>query len=356
MRRAWLVALLFVACSSEPDAEIEPEVDAGSPPAATGAARWEPVRRPADVTLLEHPAHVIADPRASGQVGPPFRARVRRVLARVGQHVEEGDPIVAVVMPEVLQAAATVRGTSERIEAHRARAEELERLRREGLVDVARVFEQRTIVAELEAERARALAVLRSASLDTRSASAAMRDGSVVLSAPVSGTVRSLDARIGELREPAGEPFATIVGAGEARIEVRSPEPLPPTTGAIFESAGGAEVALGAEPIARVIDPGDGTVVTWLAPTEPVDLPDGLRGRVRLSLAGDDLWQVPSSSVVPVDGGAQVVRRTNGDFERVSVQVVATSGASSIVRGPLREDDVVAAQPSALAPVEAESE
>ncbi|MCZ7677525.1 MAG: efflux RND transporter periplasmic adaptor subunit [Sandaracinaceae bacterium] len=346
MRRAWTLAIALVACADEPSApQLEPEAPAPPP---TAAARWEPVRRPGDAVLLEHPARAAVDPSASGEVGVPFRARVVRVRTRVGERVTVGDPIVEVVMPEVLEAAAAARGAALRAEAHRARANELARLREEGLIDAARVFEQRATVAELEAERARALAVLRSASLDPAEARTILSRGTVVLRAPAAGTVRTLDARLGELREPGAEPIATIVGAGDARIEVRSSEPLAPFASATFEAADGPSVPLRAEPIAVVTDPAEGTHVTWLAPAAAVRLEDGLRGRVRLRLDAPEVVEVPSSALVPTDTGAVVVRRDGDTYARVPVEVVASSGATSLVRGPLAEDDVVARNPSAL--------
>src|SRR5690606_20071902 len=149
-----------------------------------------------------------------------------------------GDPVLDVVMAEVLDAAALVQGLSGRIAAHRARVEELERLRAEQLVDAARVFEQRAALAELEAQRAQALAVLRAASLDGGDAARVLRQGAITLRAPSAGVVRSLDARLGETREPGGAPFARVVGTGAARVEVRSTAPLPPAAAITFEGAG----------------------------------------------------------------------------------------------------------------------
>jgi hypothetical protein len=348
--------LLALGCAqSAPAQGQEPRADGPQQrdEPSTGAARWQPVRRPSDATVLEHPARVIADPSTIGEIAAPFRARVTRVHVRIGQAVQEGDPVLDVVMPEVLGAAATVRGTTERIEAHRARAEQLERLRAEGIVDAARVFEQRAAVADLEAERASALAVLQAASIDPRHVARLLENGAVTLRAPASGIVQSLDARLGETREPGGEPFARIVGAGGARIEVRSSEMLPRDAAPVFEGADGATVPLASEPISSVVDPSDGTIVTWLAPADETPLVGGLRGRVRLTLAASDLWEVPASAIEIRDQAASVYRRVDSGAERVEVTVVATSGATAIVRGPLREGDVVASRPSALAPPEA---
>lgn len=343
MKRAALWMCLLAGCG-EPSAPLVAEPEEGS----TGAARWEAPRHPADAAMLEHPARVVAEAAASGELGAPFRARVLRVHVQPGAEVAAGDPVLDVVMAEVLDAAAVVHGLRARITAHRARVEELERLRAEQLVDAARVFEQRAALAELEAERARALAVLRSASLDAHDAARVLREGAIALRAPSAGIVRSLDAPLGVTREPGGPPFARVVGSGAARVEVRSSEALPRAGALSFEGADGSSLALRAEPIAEVVDPADGMHVTWLAPSEPTQLADGLRGRVRVTIDGADHWEVPASALTIEEAGAQLTVRRDGTILRVGAEVLATSGASAMVRAPLAEGDLVARDPGAL--------
>lgn len=239
--------LLAMALALGCEAPHEPIAEPPAEP-ASAAARWEPARRPRDATLLEHPAHVAGDPASSSEIAAPFRARVVAVHVRVGQPVERGAPVLDVVMPEVLAAAAAVRGATARIAAHRARAEQLEALREEGLVDASRVFEQRAVAAELEAQRGEALAVLQAASVSTRETGALLARGVTTLRAPSAGTVRALDATLGEIREAGAAPFARIVGAGHARVEVRSSEPLPDAE-PVFEAADGTRIPLAREPI-----------------------------------------------------------------------------------------------------------
>ncbi len=343
MRRALALALALAACSA-PAEPLSPEPEE----APAGAARWEAPLRPSDRAVLEHPARVVAAASARGEVGAPFRARVLRVHVQAGSRVEEGDAIVDVAMPEVLDAAAAVVGLGRRIAAHRERARELEALRTEQLVDSARVFEQRAALAALEDEHARALAVLRAASLGATDARRALSAGAITLRAPTGGVVRTLDAPLGETREAGGAPFARVVGEGAARVEVRSTEPLAAADTLTFAGEDGAIVALAREPIARVVDPEDGMHVTWLAPSEPVALADGLRGRVRLALDAPDVWEVAASSLLVAEDGARLVVRRGGAIERVPARVVASSGATAIVRAALAESDRVAAAPGAL--------
>lgn len=344
VRRSCVAMLVLGLSACGEPSELE---EASEPEPASGEARWVSPERPSDPSILEHPARTVATASAGGEIGAPFRARVLRVHVAPGAVVEAGDPVLDVVMPEVLDAAALVQGLGRRIPAHRARVEELERLSAEQLVDRARVFEQRTALAELEAERSRALAVLRAASLDAADAARVLRQGAITLRSPTDGVVRSLDAHLGETREPGGPPFARVVGVAAVRVEVRSPAALPQARALTFEGTEGTRFALDPEPIARVIDPEDGMHVTWLAPREPTALTDGLRGRVTLSLDEEELWEVPASAVLIETRGPTLLVRRGGEMQPIQVEVVSSSGASAIVRAPLVAGDLIASEPDA---------
>lgn len=335
-------ALFAVACASE--APPEPSVEAPEAEERRAAARLVTVRRPSDATLVEAPAVVRASPEAAGEVSTNFRARVERVHVRVGEVVAEDDPIVDVIAPEVVDAAATLTAVRRRLGVHRARAEELERLRAEGFVDSAQVFEQRTVVAELEATRDRAAATLRAAGVDPRRAATLARRGTLSLRAPVGGVVVSLDARPGEIREAGAAPFATIRGAGAVRVEARTSAPWPGGASARFEAAREEPLALGSSPLVSTLDPETGNYLHWFTPRDPRPLPDGLRGVVKLE-AGEGVWEVPVGAVRRDEEGAHVMRvDSEGREERVRVEARAASGASALVEGSLEEGDRVAVE------------
>lgn len=335
-----LSAVLLAACRGEGAPPLAQEA-AEEPP--TPEVRWVPVRPPGDASVLEAPAIVRADPDANGEVSVSVSARVERVHVQVGTRVERGALVVDVLAPQVLAAAATYVGASKRLAFHRARAEELDALREEGLVDKARVFEQRMQAIELDAAREEALATLRGAGVDPTQAEALTRRGSIALRAPVAGVVTELDARPGEMREPGSGPLARIRGTGAARVEVRTPSPWMGGASATLELSGGERVALRPEPIASAVEPEAGTHVHWLVPTAPLALADGLRGVVRIG-ARAGTWQVPAGAVLQGPGKPAVWRRRAGAVERVDVDVVAGSGANALVTGPLQENDEVAAE------------
>lgn len=349
-----LGVLLLAGCRGE---EGAPPAEEASESAPAPEVRWAPVRSPGDASVLEAPAIVRAAPDANGEVSVSVSARVERVHVQVGTRVERGAVVVDVLAPQVLAAAATYVGASKRLAFHEARAKELAELQKEGLVDKARVFEQRVQVIELDAAREEALAVLRGAGVDPAQAEALTRRGSIALRAPVAGVITELTARPGEMREPGSGPLARIRGEGAARVEVRTPSPWMSGASATLELAGGERIELGSEPISSAVEPEAGTYVHWLVPRETTALADGLRGVVRIG-ARPGTWQVPAGAVLQGAalqgaalqgaGKAAVWRRRKGAVERVDVEVVAASGANALVAalvaGALEEGDEVAAE------------
>src|SRR5690606_36387726 len=259
-RIAFALVFLCVACRGEGGPAPAPEA-AETPPTEVAALRWVPVSAPQDASLLEAPAVVRAAAGASGEVSSSYRARVERVHTQVGSRVERGDPIVDVLAPEVFVAAAAYVGSKRRLELHAERAEELERLRAEGLVEKSRVFEHRMLAAELQARRDEARAVLRAAGVNPQTADALARGGALTLRAPVGGIVVELDAQPGEIREAAAGPLARTRGEGSARVEVRTPGACPAGDRAVPGLTDGRESPLRGEPVAVVIDPVAGTHV-----------------------------------------------------------------------------------------------
>lgn len=335
--RSTLLFVLAIGCAGPPP-EPEPIAEASS-----AAARWVTVRVPDDASLLSAPA-VVRAPAASGEVSSLARVRVVRLDVEVGSTVAAGDPVLEVAAPELADAAATWARASDQARAHEARAAELQGLRAEGLVPSAQVFEVRARAAELGRERDRAGALLRSAGVEPTEARSLVRTGTLTLRAPVDGVVASLVARVGEIHEPGGEPLARIVGRAAARVEVRTSGPWPAARAVHLVTFDGQRVELSASPVATVVDQADGTRIAWFTPAGDDPLPDGLGGTVFLD-PGEGTWEVPLGAVAQSTGQAEVVRRRGGSATRVPVEVLASAGASALVRGDLAEGDAVAAEP-----------
>jgi cobalt-zinc-cadmium efflux system membrane fusion protein len=340
MNRAVRVALLacvLLGCGAPPAEATE------EPSAASAPTRWVRVRAPEDLSLLEAPARVVSTTTAAGEVTAPMTMRVARVHVAPGQHVDEGDPVLDVVAPDVLTAAAQWIAASRQLGVHRDRRTTLEGLRGEGIVEESRVFEQTARVAELSADQAAALAVLQSVGLRPGDVAATLRSGTITLRAPLAGIIRDLDVRLGEVRQPGDGPFARIIGTATPRIEVRASQAIPETGTATFRGTDGTEVVLGSA-VASVVDPIDGTHVAWLDPAVPgVALSDGLRGAVRWGMATDAAFEVPAQAIRIEPGRTVVLRQTADAPEPIEVHVLIASSTTAIVTGALTLEDEVAA-------------
>jgi len=346
MRRCvlWCVvagAVSIAACSEEPKPRPTPVV---AEAAASATSRWVRAHPPTDLALLEAPGEAVGALDGAGEVGATFRAQVRRVHVLAGTLVERGAPIVDVVAPEVVAAAAAFVGASEPLRVGEARLAQLRVLRGEGLVDASQLFDVESRVAALRADRAAALATLRAAGLATSDARRVASSGVVTLRAPVAGVVREVRGIPGEVREAGGEPYARIAGGQAVRVEVRFA--VTPPEGAHFELvlADGARVAIDGPPIARVASPTDGMTTLWLAlPASPNIAPRArLRVRVlpQVEQGEAPMLEVPLRAIrretsptgVP---SALVVSQRGGVEARVQVIVRAASGASALVTSVL---------------------
>ncbi|MBL8922384.1 MAG: efflux RND transporter periplasmic adaptor subunit [Myxococcaceae bacterium] len=327
--------------------EQRPVVTAPSAaPAATSATtRWVESRSAEDTALLEAPARVLPSPEGVASIAPPLQARIVRVRVRPGQRVAAQEPIIDVLMPEVLHAAGDLAGEQLKVEAFTRRKSQLEALKSEGLVRLAELAEVEAQLATARADAQAARATLRASGVSDRQAEALVTgDGVLSLRTPTAGLVTIVDVVPGEVRDPAGKPLVQIVGAGEGRLEARLPST--PAPGARFSFLTGPLVL----PIELVsvsprFEPTDGARLAWFsAPADGGTLPIGATGRVRAS--ADAAWRViPSRALLEQDGLVHVRQRTGEGWTLVVVTVIARSGAEAVVVG-LPEHAVVAAEGS----------
>ncbi|MGB8328866.1 MAG: efflux RND transporter periplasmic adaptor subunit [Polyangiales bacterium] len=335
--RAAIIVLTLAACTGSPGPPQEQE----SAPAASAFSRFVAISRPIDLSILQAPAVVRTESAASGEITAPTPLRIARVHVQLGDLVSTGDAIVDVYAPDVLDAAAAYLATASQTDNHERRADQLEALLAEGLVDRSEVFQLRARAAELRADRLRAIAILRSSGVDPKDAGTLIERGVVTLRAPVDGVVTELSARIGRSFQPGVTAIARVTGKAPARIEVRTAEHWPAASRIVFSAGDGTNIELEPTAIASVVVPEDGTIRSWFRPKAPIALADGLAGTAKV-LAADDVWEVPSRAISQ-QGGASVLMRRRGDTtERIDVEVLAASGASALVRGPFAPGDLVA--------------
>ncbi len=331
--KRWVWLLVLVACE-----ESKVVAPSAPPRAASSVTRWVAVRDAAGISMLEAAAEVRGDVVSNGAVDVPFAGRVVRVFVTVGDRIPQGAPVVAIIAPQVLSAAGAYLAASTRLEAQESRRKRLQELQGEGLTRAAEIIENEARIADAKAERATALATLRAAGVDAGAAGSLIeRDGQIVLRSPIGGVVTTLDAAVGETREPGGAPIARIVGAGGRRVEAHLT--FSPPSGASFSmvSRAGERVPLRLVNVSPAIDPLDGARLAWFDAPEGTELSVGAKERVRVSLESG-IVLVPSTALV-IDAGGTHVRRRDG---WVDVRVVAASGADALVRGALATGDMVA--------------
>lgn len=341
-------SLVLLGCLGAAEAPPEPEAhedhhDDDHHEAASSATAWVEVTTPRDATLLEAAATVVAGAEGRASVDVAYRSTVVEARVRVGDRVDAGAALVEVAVPELLEAAAVLSGTEDRIGTHQRRKDRLEDLQGQGLVGAADVFELERELGELSAERRLALAKFKAAGVSPRQRGELLRHGTVVLRSPIAGVVSHLDATVGAVMEPGGR-LATVLGRAPARVEVVHAEPLPAGLPLEFVGHDGSRFALRPEPVATAVEPGLGRALAWYEPEDGEPRADGLRGRVVVHAATEGLHEVPRGALRLHEGRAFVARRgAAGEPEQVEVEVLRSSGASALVRSTgLRTGDSVA--------------
>ncbi len=293
---------------------------------------YERLRPPGEDLRLDAPAVAWAAAHATADVGTTVRAQVVRVYVQPGATVAVNDAVLDIAAPDLVAAASTYLGANERLRVHEQRIAALAGFKREGFVGGGDLFAQEAAAADLRAQRDGAAATLRVAGLEPARASAIVRSGEVTLRAPVAGVVATLHARLGEIRDGGGEPFARIVGVGEVTIEVRTPQALGQGAELVFASADGQTMALDPTPHASVVDAATGTHVTWFKPRDAATkVAHGLRGTVRMT-APAGTWVLPVTAIARRGANTFVQRRRGNDVAQIQVDVVTASAARVFVR------------------------
>jgi membrane fusion protein, heavy metal efflux system len=330
MNRVLVFSLLIAACER---AAAPPPTQTAPLTATSATTRWVDTRSAEDTALLEAPGRVLASPESVASIAPPLQARVVRVRVRPGQRVSVGEPLIDVLMPELLHAAGDLAGEQLKVDAYARRRTQLEVLKSEGLVRLAELAEVEAQLATARADAQAARATLRASGVSDKQAEALVTgDGVLSLRAPIAGLVTAVEATPGEVRDPAGRPLAQLVGVGEGRVEARLPSN--PSDGARFSFHSGALVLpVDLISVSPRFEPSDGSRLAWFsARADAGVLPIGATGRLRVS--ADSSWRVvPSRALLESGGTVRVRQRTASGSSLIEVRVIARSGAEAVVVG-----------------------
>lgn len=349
---ALLATTLFVACSS-----AAPSADTFLPPAAEkladGALRVSATSLPfvevsvigatAVPTLVRAPARVAFREGVVANVGAPVEGRISEVHVRVGQRVTVGEPLVSIVSAS----AATVRGELARARVM-LRAGELELARQSQMVERGVGIGSERARAEADVAQARAILAALSASAGSLGRGAA---ASVVVRAPIAGTVLERSATIGQSVTAGAAPLVVVGEPGAvwivAEVFERELALLRPGLSAQVRVAGSDDIAAHVETLGGSVDPVTRRASVYLALDDASDATKALRAGMyaRVSIdVGENGVSVPASAVLVKEGGRTVVfvARDARTFIEQEVDVGATvAGRVPVFAGLVRGARVV---------------
>jgi cobalt-zinc-cadmium efflux system membrane fusion protein len=282
-----------------------------------------PVVRAVLAVTTELPGEVTSDPDKTARVTTLVDGRIDSVAFKEGQVVKKGDVLAVIKVPELGKAKAAYAATAARAQSARANADRLTALGDKRLASNQEVVAANAEASALEAETRAAAEQLRALGAG---ATTNVAGSELALRAPVSGTVVSRDAVVGQ-SVTAGHALATIADLAEVWF-----------LGRIFEKnleeihAGApADVRLNAYPretfqgavdyVSKQIDPTARTFTARIRLANRGDLLRlGLFGVARVGTGEEGkrapALVVPRSAVTEIGHEAVVfVRQKDGDYD-----------------------------------------
>jgi len=293
-------------------------------------------------TLVRAPGRVAFREGAVSEVGAPVEGRVTAVHVQVGQRVKAGDQLVTIASPS----AAAVRGELARaqvmVRAAQAEVSRQTQMAERGVgVDVDRV--------RAEADLAEASALLSALSASTASIGRGSA-ASVVVRAPIAGTVLTRRVSVGIAVEAGSEPLLVLGEANAVWVvaEVFERELPLLTVGAkahISLAAVSAPVEAHVESIAGAVNPESRRASVYLAidGTIASQLRAGMSARAQIDV-GEAGLGIPTSSVLIKDGGRTLtfVRRDELTFVEREIQIgPPVEGRAPVLAGLTRGEQIV---------------
>ncbi|HET8533272.1 MAG TPA: efflux RND transporter periplasmic adaptor subunit, partial [Methylomirabilota bacterium] len=187
-------------------------------------------------------ARIVADPNRTARVLPPVQGRVTAVLVRLGDRVEQGQPLVTLESPDADAAVATflqaqagerqARATLQKAETDLARASDLYQVRAVAEKDLL-TAQNDAAQARLGLEGAEAARQQASRKLELLGLKPDTFRQAVLVRAPISGKVLEVNVAPGEYRgavathsDTTTSPLLTIADLGTVWVQADVPEPL----------------------------------------------------------------------------------------------------------------------------------
>ena len=364
------VVLTTLACGREKSGDAKPGPEAAKAPAASAtptsvslreeaAARnpvaTEPVRKTRLASDVEIVGSVTFHPNHHAVVGPLLPGRIVRLRVNPGDTVKAGQVLAEIESAEVGAAEAEYIAA-----AARANAAEVNAKRERDLAQqrISSARDREVAEAEATATRAQRQAAeerLRAMGLGRAEMEALQRGqasgGRLPLRAPIAGTVVTRSVTLGQAVERATDAFEIIelsvlwvnLDLYEKDLARVQPGQQVQVRAESFPEALDAHV----EYIHPVIDPPTRTAAVRLEVDNSAGkLRPGQFVTARIlgdpKLASAEALAVPRKSVLTLDGRPVVFVRTDGGFERRTVELGPSGGELIAVRQGLVEGEVVA--------------
>jgi cobalt-zinc-cadmium efflux system membrane fusion protein len=327
-----------------------------SPPTSTprpdGAVRLSPASRPYVATekvvlgaaspVVQAPARIAFRDGAVSQVNLPIAGRIAVIHVKTGDRVKAGDPLVTISSPDAAAARAQLAAATAEHDAAVQEVARQDTMARSGVaVETERVAAQSKL-RQSEAELARA------------QTTAAMLGGgggsTVVLRAPIDGTVIARHATVGAVAQPGGDPLIEIGNPAAlwvvaevferdlaqvrdgAAVDVELPTRAAPAPGRVVSVGSALTGALRTAPVYIALDAPD------------VDVRAGMFARAAIKAPAGKTIVLPAESVLIEDGKTYVVYVRTGEdlFVARKVQIgPSINGKVEILSGVTEGEDVV---------------
>jgi cobalt-zinc-cadmium efflux system membrane fusion protein len=307
-----------------------------------------------DTVLL--PARVSFRPQAQSAIGAPVSGRVVAQLARAGEIVKAGAPLLVIESADAAATRAIADQSATRLTAAEQNYRRQQEMVAKGVGLEAERQEAEARLNEARAERRRSQQAL---ALIGGSGSSGSR---VTVAAPVAGVVLQIRAAVGAVVAPGGEALLELGDPSRLQIVAQAAE------GDLRRIAVGqtAEITVPAlnsvskarvESISPRIDPEARRAPVYLSTDTPIaHLQPGMLAQIALTVSRDAVVTVPNSAVLIRHGKERVVyvEKADGGFEARTVRTGAFRDGQVVILEGLKSGERIVTKGALLIDTQAE--
>ncbi|TPG08572.1 HlyD family efflux transporter periplasmic adaptor subunit [Rhodanobacter glycinis] len=303
--------------------------------------------RPVDIRGPIYPARVVLPLQQEQVISAPMAGLVDQLLVDEHQTIVRGQPLLHLNSPEYGEQQLRALEAASKSRLAQAAVVRERKLFAEGIIPQRRVFEAEAAASDAQARVRQASGALRLAGVDGAAIAQLIQSGvlkdALVLHSKGAGVVVSIEAKPGQ-RVAAADPLIRVADMSRLWLDIQIPAER-----ANAWARNGQIVVVGrkatAKPLSLGAVVGEGQMLILRA--EVTSGADQLRPgefvQAQVPLAGTrGAWTLPLAAVVRQGGQAYVFVRTAQGFVAQPVEVVASSGPSVSVAGPLKAGDQIA--------------